>query len=117
MFVLIGAGLYFTVVNRFIQFLHFGHVQKLLWVSNQGRKDAGISLFEALMTLLAARVGMGNLVRVAIYLGGPDVVFWMWMTVIVGMSTSFIESLLAETYKVPNDDHTVPDVAISSVFL
>ena len=107
MFVLIGAGLYFTVVTRFIQFRHFGHMWKLLRVSNQGRKNGGISSFEALMTSLAARVGTGNLagVAIAIYLGGPGAVFWMWMTALVGMSTSFIESTLAQAYKVPHSDN------------
>ncbi|MBH0066176.1 MULTISPECIES: alanine/glycine:cation symporter family protein [Psychrobacter] len=106
-FVLIGAGLYFTIITRFIQFRHFGHMWKLLRVSNQGRKDGGISSFEALMTSLAARVGTGNLagVAIAIYLGGPGAVFWMWMTAIVGMSTSFIESTLAQAYKVPHNDN------------
>ena len=46
MFVLIGAGLYFTVATRFIQFRHFGHMWQLLRVSNQGRKDGGISSFD-----------------------------------------------------------------------
>ena len=107
MFVLIGAGLYFTIATRFIQFRHFGHMWQLLRVSNQGRKDGGISSFEALMTSLAARVGTGNLagVAIAIYLGGPGAVFWMWMTAIVGMSTSFIESTLAQAYKVPHNDN------------
>ncbi len=107
MFLLIGAGIYFTVVTRFIQFRHFGHMWKLLRVSNQGRKDGGISSFEALMTSLAARVGTGNLagVAIAIYLGGPGAVFWMWMTAIIGMSTSFIESTLAQAYKVPHKDN------------
>lgn len=107
MFVLIGAGLYFTVATRFIQFRHFCHMWQLLRVSNQGRKDGGISSFEALMTSLAARVGTGNLagVAIAIYLGGPGAVFWMWMTALVGMSTSFIESTLAQAYKVPHNDN------------
>lgn len=106
-FVLIGAGLYFTVATRFIQFRHFGHMWSLLRTSGQGRKDGGISSFEALMTSLAARVGTGNLagVAIAIYIGGPGAVFWMWMTAIVGMSTSFIESTLAQAYKVPHTDN------------
>ncbi len=109
MFVLIGAGLYFTLATRFIQFRHFGHMWQLLLTSNQGRKDGGISSFEALMTSLAARVGTGNLagVAIAIYLGGPGAVFWMWMTAIVGMSTSFIESTLAQAYKVPHTDDNI----------
>lgn len=107
MFVLIGAGIYFTFVTRFMQVRHFGHMWKLLRVSNQGRKDGGISSFEALMTSLAARVGTGNLagVAIAIYLGGPGAVFWMWMTALVGMSTSFVESTLAQAYKVPHNDN------------
>ena len=106
-YVLIGAGLYFTVATRFIQFRHFGHMWKLLRISGEGRKDGGISSFEALMTSLAARVGTGNLagVAIAIYLGGPGAVFWMWMTALVGMSTSFIESTLAQAYKVPHTDN------------
>lgn len=106
-FILIGAGLFFTVATRFIQIRHFGHMWKLLRTSGQGRKDGGISSFEALMTSLAARVGTGNLagVAIAVYIGGPGAVFWMWMTAIVGMSTSFIESTLAQAYKVPHNDN------------
>ncbi|WP_296402502.1 sodium:alanine symporter family protein [Psychrobacter sp.] len=106
-FVLIGAGLYFTVATRFIQFRHFGHMWNLLRSSGQGRKEGGISSFEALMTSLAARVGTGNLagVAIAVYIGGPGAVFWMWITAILGMSTSFIESTLAQAYKVPHEDN------------
>lgn len=106
-YLLIGAGLYFTVMTRFIQFRHFGHMWSLLRQSNQGRQDGGISSFEALMTSLAARVGTGNLagVAIAIYLGGPGAVFWMWMTALLGMSTSFVESTLAQAYKVPHTDN------------
>lgn len=106
-YLLIGVGLYFTIATRFIQFRHFGHMWALLRVSNQGRRDGGISSFEALMTSLAARVGTGNLagVAIAIYLGGPGAVFWMWMTALVGMSTSFVESTLAQAYKVPHTDN------------
>lgn len=106
-FVLIGAGLYFTIATRFIQIRHFGHMWGLLRVSGAGRKQGGISSFEALMTSLAARVGTGNLagVAIAIYIGGPGAVFWMWITAIIGMSTSFIESTLAQAYKIPHSDH------------
>lgn len=106
-FILIGIGVYFTIVTRFIQFRHFGHMWQLLKSSGEGRKDGGISSFEALMTSLAARVGTGNLagVAIAIYLGGPGAVFWMWITALVGMSTSFIESTLAQAYKVPHNDN------------
>lgn len=106
-FVLIGAGIYFTIATRFIQIRQFGHMWRLLLSSGEGKKDGGISSFEALMTSLAARVGTGNLagVAIAIYIGGPGAVFWMWITAIVGMSTSFIESTLAQAYKIPHDDN------------
>lgn len=59
------------------------------------------------MTSLAARVGTGNLagVAIAIYLGGAGAVFWMWVTAILGMATSFVESALAQAYKVPHQDN------------
>ncbi|MEE3214861.1 MAG: alanine:cation symporter family protein, partial [Pseudomonadota bacterium] len=70
-YLLIGAGLYFTVMTRGIQFRFFGHMFSLLKGSRDGGE--GISSFQALSTSLAARVGTGNLagVAVAIYLGGP----------------------------------------------
>ena len=58
---------------------------------------AGISSFQALCTGLAARVGTGNLagVAVAIYLGGPGAIFWMWLIAMIGMASAFVESTLA----------------------
>ncbi|MFG6666942.1 alanine/glycine:cation symporter family protein [Halomonas sp. HNIBRBA4712] len=105
-YLLIGAGLYFTVRTGAIQLRYFGHMFKLLRGSRQS--NGGISSFQALSTSLAARVGTGNLagVAVAIYYGGPGAIFWMWMTAIVGMSTSFIESTLAQAYKVDHGDNT-----------
>ena len=90
-YLLIGAGLYFTVMTRGIQLRYFGHMFKLLGSSRQS--NGGISSFQALSTSLAARVGTGNLagVAVAIYFGGPGAIFWMWMTAMVGMATSFVE--------------------------
>lgn len=106
-FLLVGGGIYFTVATRFAQFRHFFHLWSLLKVSGQGGRTGGISSYEALMTSLAARVGTGNLagVAIAIYLGGPGAVFWMWMTAVLGMATSFVESTLAQAYKVPHTDN------------
>ncbi|WP_192036977.1 sodium:alanine symporter family protein [Halomonas sp. YLGW01] len=105
-YLLIGAGLLFTIMTGGVQFRYFGHMFKLLKRSREG--GAGISSFQALSTSLAARVGTGNLagVAVAIYFGGPGAVFWMWMTALVGMSTSFVESTLAQAYKVNHGDQT-----------
>lgn len=106
-FLLVGGGIYFTLATRFAQIRYFGHLWKLLKVSGQGGRSGGISSYEALMTSLAARVGTGNLagVAIAIYLGGAGAVFWMWITAILGMATSFIESTLAQAYKVPHTDN------------
>lgn len=106
-FLLVGGGIYFTLATRFAQVRYFAHLWKLLKVSGQGGRAGGISSYEALMTSLAARVGTGNLagVAIAIYLGGAGAVFWMWVTAILGMATSFVESALAQAYKVPHTDN------------
>ena len=72
------------------------------------REHGGISSFEAYATSLAARVGTGNLagVAIALELGGPGAVFWMWVTALVGMATSFFESTLAQVFKIDNGDGT-----------
>jgi AGCS family alanine or glycine:cation symporter len=100
-YLLVCAGFWFTFRLKFNQFFHFGHMFKLLLKS--GNEDAkGISSFQALMTSLAARVGTGNLagVAVAITLGGPGAVFWMWVIALLGMATAFAESTLGQAYKV-----------------
>ncbi|WP_355660063.1 alanine/glycine:cation symporter family protein [Halomonas salifodinae] len=105
-YLLLGAGLFFTVMTGAIQLRYFGHMFALLKRSREG--GGGISSFQALSTSLAARVGTGNLagVAIAIYFGGPGAVFWMWMTALVGMATSFVESTLAQAYKVSHGDAT-----------
>lgn len=99
-YLLIGVGIYFTVRLGFIQIRHFGHMFSVLKKSRQA-DSAGISSFQALCTSLAARVGTGNLagVAVALTLGGPGAIFWMWLVAIVGMSSAFAESALAQLYK------------------
>ncbi|MBO1520067.1 alanine/glycine:cation symporter family protein [Oceanisphaera pacifica] len=100
-YLLLGAGVFFTIRLGFIQFRHFGHMFAVL--KHSRRSDAaGISSFQALCTSLAARVGTGNLagVAVALYLGGPGAIFWMWLIALIGMSTAFAESALAQLYKV-----------------
>lgn len=106
-YLLIGLGLYFTVRSGFIQFRNFGHMFKLMADSRNGA-SGGISSFQAFSTSLAARVGTGNMagVAVALYLGGPGAIFWMWLTALVGMATSFVESTLAQAYKVNHNDKT-----------
>jgi alanine or glycine:cation symporter, AGCS family len=104
---LLGAGLLFTVASGFIQVRHFAHTFGVMKRSFR-REHGGISSFEAYCTSLGARVGTGNLagVAVALELGGPGAVFWMWVTAMLGMATSFYESTLAQLFKVPNGDGT-----------
>ncbi|HCF6142103.1 alanine/glycine:cation symporter family protein [Pseudomonas aeruginosa] len=101
---LVGCGLYFTVRLGLIQFRHFGHTFSVLKGSRQS-DDSGISSFQALCTSLAARVGTGNVagVAVAITLGGPGAVFWMWAIALVGMATGFVEATLAQLFKIRDD--------------
>jgi len=103
-YLLIGVGIYFTLRLGFIQFRHFGHMFSVLRKSRQA-DSAGISSFQALCTSLAARVGTGNLagVAVALTLGGPGAIFWMWLVALVGMSSAFAESTLAQLYKTRDD--------------
>ncbi|MFC3606411.1 alanine/glycine:cation symporter family protein [Stutzerimonas tarimensis] len=101
---LVGCGLYFTLRLGFIQFRHFGHAFSV--IKGGGPVDAsGITPFQALCTTLAARVGTGNIagVAVAITLGGPGAIFWMWMIALVGMATAFVEATLAQLFKVRDD--------------
>jgi alanine or glycine:cation symporter, AGCS family len=104
-YLLVGVGIYFTVRLNFIQFRHFGHMFSVLRNSRHADR-AGISSFQALCTGLAARVGTGNMAGVAVALtaGGPGAIWWMWVTAMLGMATSFAESTLAQLYKTRDQD-------------
>lgn len=100
---LIAAGLYFTLRTKFIQFRLFGEAIHVVTEKNDDKK--AISSFEALMVSTASRVGTGNIagVATAICLGGVGSVFWMWVIALLGGASAFIESTLAQIYKVPDD--------------
>ncbi|UJQ94049.1 alanine/glycine:cation symporter family protein [Mariluticola halotolerans] len=102
---LLAVGIFFTVRLGFVQFVHFPEMFRAVLGSREGDK-AGISPFQALCTSLASRVGTGNLagVAVALYLGGPGAIFWMWMVALVGMATAYAESTLAQLYKTKNEN-------------
>ncbi|MEM0514757.1 sodium:alanine symporter family protein [Pseudoalteromonas sp. YIC-827] len=104
-YLLIAAGVFFTVRLGFIQFRDFGYSFKVMFASREGAKG-GISSFQAFCTSLAARVGTGNMagVAVALYLGGPGAIFWMWLIALIGMATSFAESTLAQAYKIKDEE-------------
>ena len=104
--VLIGGGLYFTVRTRCVQLRLLPDMFRAL--ASSGTRHSGgmagrsISSFQAFALSLASRVGTGNIagVAIAIALGGPGAVFWMWVVAIVGSANAFIESTLAQIYKV-----------------
>lgn len=98
---LIGAGLYFTVRLGAIQFRRFPTFVRIFAKSFTPQHADGISPFAAFATSLAARVGAGNIagVAIAITIGGPGAVFWMWVIALLGMATAMIEATLAQVYK------------------
>ena len=93
-------GVFFTVSSRFVQFRYFFKMFNILRGTVRD-KDGHISSFQALMLSVSGRVGVGNIagVAVAITLGGPGAIFWMWLIALVGMATSFFECSLAQLYK------------------
>lgn len=99
---LIGGGLYLLILSRFLPFRFLGHAVQVLRGKYNDPNDPGeISHFQALMTALSSTIGMGNIagVAVAIHIGGPGAMFWMWMSAIVGMSTKFFTCTLAVLYR------------------
>lgn len=102
---LLAVGIYFTLRLGLLQFLHFGEMWRCVRGSGATDRD-GISPFQALSVSLASRVGTGNIagVAVALTLGGPGAIFWMWMVALVGMATAYAESTLAQLYKVHGAD-------------
>ncbi|QKJ22443.1 alanine/glycine:cation symporter family protein [Poseidonibacter lekithochrous] len=99
-YLLPALGIFFTVTSRFVQFRYFFKMFNILRDTVHD-KEGHISSFQALMLSVAGRVGGGNIagVAVAITLGGPGAVFWMWIIGLIGMSTSFFECSLAQLYK------------------
>lgn len=99
---LMGGGLFFMIYSRFLPFRHFNHALDVLKGKYDDPDDPGdISHFEALSSALAATVGMGNIggVAVAITMGGPGALFWMWVSAFVGMATKFFTCTLAIMYR------------------
>jgi len=95
----LGAGLFYSVITRFVQIRHFFEMWRLLLSGKSSEK--GISSFQALAVSLSGRVGTGNIagVAAAIGFGGPGAVFWMWTVAFFGAATAYAESTLAQIYK------------------
>jgi len=98
---LVIFGLFFTIVTDFVQFRFFKRMFRVLLAKNQTSDKKAISGREALLLSIGGRVGGGNIagVAVAITLGGPGAVFWMWAVALVGMATSLVECSLAQLFK------------------
>ncbi|MEO1135766.1 MAG: alanine/glycine:cation symporter family protein [Pseudomonadota bacterium] len=99
-FVLIPVGLWFTIRSRFAQFRYFAAMFSIFGEAFKHKSDHPSS-FQALALSVAGRVGAGNIagVAVAITLGGPGAIFWMWLVGLVGMATSFFECSIAQLFK------------------
>ena len=99
---LVSAGIYFTLAGRFVPFRRLKHAIAILRGKFDDPKDPGeISHFQALSSALSATIGMGNIagVAIAVTLGGPGAIFWMWVAGLVGMSTKFFTCTLATMYR------------------
>lgn len=105
---LIVIGVYFTYKTKFVQFSNIKEMFKLLTESTSSKDKAKgqVSSFQAFCIGTASRVGTGNLAGVAsaIAIGGPGAVFWMWIIALIGSASAFIESTLAQIYKVKDGD-------------
>ena len=100
---LIGGGLFLFIYSRAVPLRRFGTAVRSLRTRKTGAGE--ISSFQALMSAISATVGMGNIAGVAIALvvGGPGAIFWMWVSALLGMSTKFFEGTLAIMYKGRNE--------------
>lgn len=105
-FVLLATGIFFTLYLGFPQIRYFGHAWKIVRGKYDDPNDPGDAThFQALTTAISGTVGTGNIggVALAIYLGGPAALFWMWMTAFFGMTTKFVEVSLSHKYRTTDE--------------
>lgn len=103
---LVGLGIWFSLRTRFVQVRCLKEMVRLLKEGvGQKTEHNHISSFQAFCVSTASRVGVGNIagIAIAIVSGGPGAIFWMWIITILGSATGFIESTLAQIYKVPRE--------------
>lgn len=112
--ILLGTGIYFTIYLGGVQFRMIPEMLRLLFRSGRAHEEPcdlekpaskSVTSFQAFALSLASRVGTGNIagVAIAITIGGPGAVFWMWVTALIGASNAFVESTLAQLYKVKGE--------------
>ncbi|MQW91447.1 amino acid carrier protein [Acinetobacter wanghuae] len=105
---LVVVGVFYTIATGAVQIRLFWHSVKVMKGSRTKCDDVhGITPFQAFVTGLASRVGVGNVagVAIAIAIGGPGAVFWMWLTAFLGMSSAFVESSLAQLFKIRDTEN------------
>lgn len=103
-FILLGAGIFFTIRLKFVPRYYLRTIKKLFTNpkdNSKASKATGMSPMQALSTAIASQVGTGNIVGVAmaILMGGPGALFWLWASALLGMSTNFAEAILGQLYK------------------
>ncbi|VEI13610.1 alanine/glycine:cation symporter family protein [Trueperella bialowiezensis] len=105
--VLTGTGIYLTIRSKGLQLRHFADMARHVVHSRKGARG-GISSFQAFAIGMATRIGIGNItgVALAIILGGPGALFWMWLVALFGMATAFAEATLAQLFKKRHPDGT-----------
>ncbi len=105
-FLLVGTGIYFTIRTKGVQFRYLKDMFTVLTEKKHVAGGKSVSAFQALMVSTASRVGTGNIagIATAIALGGPGAVFWMWLMALIGGASAFVESTLAQMYKVRGKD-------------
>jgi len=99
---LLGGGFYFLIYSRLVPLRYFGHAIRILrGKENDSDNEGQIKPYQALATALAGTIGMGNVsgVAVAITMGGPGAIFWMWVTALLGVSTEFFSNTLAVMFR------------------
>tara|TARA_Y100000310_G_scaffold340563_1_gene436795 strand:- start:64602 stop:65915 length:1314 start_codon:yes stop_codon:yes gene_type:complete len=104
--ILLGGGIYFSIYSRFVPFKYFRHGFNILLGRYNDPDDPGdITHFQALSSALASTVGLGNIsgVAIAINMGGPGALFWMWLSAVVGMSTKFFSCTLSILFRGKDD--------------
>lgn len=109
-YALLGVGLFFTLYLKFPQVRYFKHALNVVRGKYDHKEAQGdTSHFQALATALSGTVGTGNIsgVALAIFLGGPAALFWMWITAFLGMTTKFVEVTLSHKYRVKTEDGTM----------
>jgi len=106
---LVGTGIFITLIMKFVQFRHFIYGWKLISGKYDNPDDEGeVTHFQALSTALSATIGTGNIAGVgtAVAIGGPGAIFWMWVTAVFGMGLKYAECLLSLNFRKVHEDGT-----------